>query len=57
MLECAIKTETTRKYYERRLKNLFDFIEFEMMVDKDIECIYNKFAEKAKNDKNRALSQ
>ena len=27
----SIKTEITRRYYERRLKKFFDFIEFETM--------------------------
>ena len=31
MFKYAIKTEITRKYYERRLKKFFDFIEFETM--------------------------
>jgi hypothetical protein len=30
MFKYAIKTEITRKYYERRLRKFFDFIEFEM---------------------------
>ena len=30
MFKYAIKTELTRKYYERRLKKFFDFIEFEI---------------------------
>jgi hypothetical protein len=37
MFKYAIKTEITRKYYERRLKKFFDFIEFEIVADKDIE--------------------
>src|SRR5215203_611581 len=56
MFKYAIKTEITRKYYERRLKKFFDFIEFEM-ADKAIEYKCNKFAEKAKNNTNWALSQ
>ena len=36
MFKYAIKTELTRKYYERRLKKFFDFIEFET-TDKYIE--------------------
>jgi hypothetical protein len=28
MFEYAIKTEITRKYFERRLKKFFDFIKF-----------------------------
>jgi hypothetical protein len=57
MFKYSIKTEITRKYYERRLKKLFDFIEFEMVADKDIECRCSKLTEKAKNDTNWALSQ
>ena len=57
MFNYAIKTEITRKYYERRLKKFFDFIEFEMVADKDIENRCNKFAEKSKNNINWTLSQ
>jgi hypothetical protein len=56
MFKYAIKTEITRKYYERRLKKFFDFIEFEI-ENKDIEIRCNKFAEKAKNNTNWILSQ
>ena len=56
MFKYAIKTNITRKYYERRLKKFFDFIEFEIL-DKDIESKCNKFAQKAKNNTNWALSQ
>ena len=47
MFKYAIKTEITRKYYERRLKKFFDFIEFEIF-DKEIASKCNKFAEKGK---------
>ena len=57
MFKYAIKTEITRKYYERRLKKFFDFIEFEIVADKDIEFRCNKFAEKAKDNSNWTLSQ
>jgi hypothetical protein len=33
MFKYAIKTELTRKYYERRLKRFFDFIEFETNIN------------------------
>jgi hypothetical protein len=56
MFKYAIKTEITRKYYERRLKKFFDFIEFET-TNKNIESMCNKFAEKANNNTNWALSQ
>ena len=36
MFKYAIKTEITRRYYERRLKKIFDFIEFEI-ADKEVE--------------------
>src|SRR5215203_5806086 len=56
MFKYAIKTEITRKYYERRLKKFFDFIEFEI-TDKNIESKCNKFAEKGKINTNWVLSQ
>ena len=37
--------QITRRYYERRLKKFFDFIEFEVVANKDIEFRCNKFAE------------
>jgi hypothetical protein len=55
MFKYAIKTEITRKYYERRLKKFFDFIEFES-IEKDIEYRCNKFAEKSKGNINWTLS-
>src|SRR5687768_14850410 len=56
MFKYAIKTDITRKYYERRLKKFFDFIEFETM-ELSIEIRCNKFSEKSKNDLNWSLSQ
>ena len=56
MFKYAIKTEITRRYYERRLKKFFDFIEFEI-TDKNIESKCDKFGEKAKSNTNWALSQ
>ena len=51
MFKYAFKTEITRKYYERRLKKFFDFIEFET-IEKDIEYRCNKFTEKSKDNAN-----
>ena len=51
-----LKQRLLERYYERRLKKFFDFIEFEI-TDKDIESKCNKFAEKAKSNTNWALSQ
>jgi hypothetical protein len=56
MFRYAIKTENTQKYYERRLKKFFDFIELEIM-EKEIEYKCNKFADKSKDNANWALSQ
>jgi hypothetical protein len=47
MFKYAIKTEITERYYERRLKKFFDFIEFEI-ANKEVESKWNKFAEKSK---------
>jgi len=57
MFKYAIKTEITKKYYERRFKKFFDFLEFEIVADKDIEYRCNKFVEKTKDNTNWALSQ
>jgi hypothetical protein len=48
MCKYSIRTELTRKYYERRIRTFFDFIEF--MVGSPIEVRCNLFAEKAKSD-------
>jgi hypothetical protein len=56
LFKYAIKTEITRKYYEKRLKKFFDFIEFEI-TDKNIESKCNKFAEKATSNTNWVLNQ
>jgi len=36
MFKYSIRTELTRKYYERRIRRFFDFIQFELEI-KDIE--------------------
>ena len=56
MFKYAIKTDITRKYYERRLEKFFDFIDFEI-AGKDIEFRCNEFAEKSKNNTNWTLTQ
>ena len=42
MFKYSIRTELTRKYYERRIRRFFDFIRFEVEI-KDIEKRYNDF--------------
>jgi hypothetical protein len=36
MFKYSIRTELTRRYYERRIRRFFDFIQFELEI-KDIE--------------------
>jgi iron uptake system EfeUOB component EfeO/EfeM len=53
MFKYSIRTELTRKYYERRIRTFYDFIKF--MIDSSIETRFNMFAEKAKSDTQWAL--
>jgi hypothetical protein len=53
MFKYSIRTDLTRKYYERRIRTFFDFIEF--MVSSPIEVRCNLFAEKAKFDTHWAI--
>jgi len=50
MFKYSIRSELTRKYYERRIRTFFDFIEF--LTGSQIEERCNLFAQKAKNDNN-----
>jgi hypothetical protein len=56
MFKYSIRSELTRKYYERRLRRFLDFIEFEIEI-KGVEERCNDFAEKAKNDISWTLNQ
>jgi Asp-tRNA(Asn)/Glu-tRNA(Gln) amidotransferase B subunit len=56
MFKYSIRSELTRKYYERRLRKFLDFIQFEIGA-KDIEKRCNNFAEKGKNNTNWTLNQ
>lgn len=51
----SIRTELTRKYYERRIRKFLDFIEFDLN-NKSIENRLNSFAEYAKTKNNWVLS-
>ncbi len=55
MLKFSIRSESTRKYYERRIRRFFDFIEFS--PGKGIEERFNTFAEYARKDMNWALTK
>jgi integrase len=54
-LKLSIRSEVTRKYYERRLRRFFDFIDFS--PDKGIEERLNMFAGFAHKDINWALNK
>ena len=56
MFKYSIKSELTRKYYERRLRKFLDFIQFEIGI-KEIEKRCNNFAEKGKNNVNWTMNQ
>jgi hypothetical protein len=56
MFKYSIRSELTRKYYERRLRRFLDFIQFKIEI-KDVEERSNNFAKKAKNDISWALNQ
>jgi hypothetical protein len=51
----SVRSEITRKYYERRLKKFLDFIEFERGVT-DIEKRCNDYAEHVRQNPNLALN-
>ena len=53
MFKYSIRSELTRKYYERRIRTFFDFIGF--LMGSDIEKRCNSFAQKGKKDTNWTL--
>jgi len=55
MFRYSIRSELTRKYYERRLRKFLDFIRFETGT-KEIEKRCDSFAEKGK-DNNWTINQ
>ena len=48
MFKYSIRNELTRKYYERRLKRFFDFINFDIKLDIGERC--NNFVNKSRNE-------
>jgi hypothetical protein len=56
MFKYSIRSELTRKYYERRLRGFFDYTQFETGV-KDMEKRCNDFAESARTNSNWMLNQ
>jgi hypothetical protein len=56
MFKYSIRSELTRKYYERRLRKFLDFIQFEITI-KEIEKRCNDFAEKGKSNIDWTVNQ
>ncbi len=57
MFVFSIRSEVTRKYYERRLRHFFNHINFDVENSKNIEVRCNNFSAKGKNDTNWAIEQ
>jgi hypothetical protein len=55
MFKYSIRSELTRKYYERRLRKFFDFIQFENAT-KDLEVRCNSFAQRGKDNVNWVIN-
>ncbi|HKO63930.1 MAG TPA: hypothetical protein VJU13_01900, partial [Candidatus Nitrosocosmicus sp.] len=50
MFVFSIRSEVTRKYYERRLRHFFNHINFDLENSKNMEVRCNNFSIKGKND-------
>jgi len=50
MFKYSTRAEITRKYYERRIRQFFDFIGFDLENKTDMEQRCNTFADKGKGD-------
>ncbi len=57
MFVFSIRSEVTRKYYERRLRHFFNHIHFEVENLKNMEVRCNNFSVKGKIDTNWAIEQ
>ncbi|ALI34771.1 hypothetical protein NMY3_00559 [Candidatus Nitrosocosmicus oleophilus] len=57
MFVFSIRSEVTRKYYERRLRHFFNHINFDLENSKNMEVRCNNFSTKGKNDTNWAIAQ
>ncbi len=55
MFKFSIRSDLTRKYYERRIRNFFEFIQF--CPDKDMEERCNSFVNAMLNDSNWGLNK
>ncbi|KAA2282963.1 hypothetical protein [Candidatus Nitrosocosmicus sp. SS] len=57
MFVFSIRSEVTRKYYERRLRHFFNHINFDLENNTNMELRCNNFSNKGKNDANWAVAQ
>jgi integrase len=57
MFAFSIRSEVTRKYYERRLRHFFNHINFDLENSMDMEVRCNNFSNRGKNDANWAIAQ
>jgi hypothetical protein len=55
MFKYSIRSELTRKYYVRRLRKFFDFIQFENAT-RDLEVRCNSFAQRGKDNVNWVMN-
>ena len=56
MFRYSIRSEHMRKYYERRLRKFFDFIQFENATE-DLEARCNSFAQRGKENVDWVINQ
>src|ERR1044072_9687227 len=57
MFVFSIRSDVTRKYYERRLRHFFNHFNFDLENSKNMETRCNNFSIKGKNDSNLAIEQ
>ena len=57
MFVFSIRSDITRKYYERRLRHFFNHVHFDLENNKNMETRCNNFSIKGKNDSNWAIEQ
>ena len=57
MFKFSTRSEVTRKYYERRIRQFFDFIKFNLENKADLEQRCNTFASKGTFDNKWVIEQ
>ena len=56
MFKYSVRSELTRKYYERRLRKFLDFIQFEI-GSKELEIRCDSFARRGKDNVDWVINQ